>query len=254
MKSKLFHFENQPVAVVPAEDGEAWFCGIDVAFVLGYPNVLAALEINVDQNHKAAFRDDLCGAGELIYVNLRGVAALIAKSALNAADMFRVWVADVVLPALGPAPPKQIFYVATTHAYARQNRFKIGGVKSSRDLAPRLSSYNSGRAQNDLMFFVARHEVHSYRAIERRLLSLLDAFRDRLHKNAEMVHIHYEALASAIEFVFRHENEALEWMDARREKFAIDAACREPAVVTPLSVSKCKRSSGDRRLLCGKKK
>jgi prophage antirepressor-like protein len=38
----------------------------------------------------------------------------------------------------------QIIYIATTKTYAKQNRFKIGGVKSRSLLRGRLSTYNTG--------------------------------------------------------------------------------------------------------------
>jgi hypothetical protein len=44
----------------------------------------------------------------------------------------------------------QIIYIATTNAYARQNRFKIGGVKSRSLLKSRLATYNSGRPVGDM--------------------------------------------------------------------------------------------------------
>jgi hypothetical protein len=43
----------------------------------------------------------------------------------------------------------QVIYIATSRNYARQNRFKPGGVESVSKLTPRLSTYNSRSAAGD---------------------------------------------------------------------------------------------------------
>jgi hypothetical protein len=69
----------------------------------------------------------------------------------------------------------QVIYIATSQNYARQNRFKIGGVESTDKLASRFSTYNSRSAagdewycgtisgqeeQRDLRDTLHQHQVH----------------------------------------------------------------------------------------------
>lgn len=50
-------------------------------------------------------------------------------------------------------PITQVIYIATSQNYARQNRFKVGGVESVDKLTGRLSNYNSRSAQGDEFYY-----------------------------------------------------------------------------------------------------
>jgi hypothetical protein len=51
-------------------------------------------------------------------------------------------------------PKTQVVYIATSSAYANQNRFKVGGVESLDKLVSRLSVYNTGSANGDMFYYV----------------------------------------------------------------------------------------------------
>jgi prophage antirepressor-like protein len=47
----------------------------------------------------------------------------------------------------------QVIYIATSANYARQNRFKVGGVLSERHLKKRLAVYNGRSAEGDMFYY-----------------------------------------------------------------------------------------------------
>ncbi|MGL5960821.1 MAG: hypothetical protein ACRCZ0_02560, partial [Cetobacterium sp.] len=47
----------------------------------------------------------------------------------------------------------QVIYIATSPNYAKQNRFKVGGVKARRCLKGRLGVYNTRSAQGDFFYY-----------------------------------------------------------------------------------------------------
>jgi hypothetical protein len=60
----------------------------------------------------------------------------------------------------------EIFYIATTELYAKNNRFEYGGVANVNDLPGRLATYNTGRAEGDLYYYCKIIKVHKYKHIE----------------------------------------------------------------------------------------
>ena len=46
----------------------------------------------------------------------------------------------------------QVIYIATSDNYARQNRFKVGGVQSKKHLKSRLATYNGLVVDKNRMF------------------------------------------------------------------------------------------------------
>jgi len=77
-----------------------------------------------------------------------------------------------------PLEPTQIFYIATSKNYARQNRFKIGGVLTLDHLEGRLAGYNTGHANGDEFFFVEWYTVICYKDMEKRFETLMKRFKD----------------------------------------------------------------------------
>jgi len=73
----------------------------------------------------------------------------------------------------------QVIYIATSDNYARQNRFKVGGVKERKSLKGRLTTYNGRSAGGDMFYYTNIWMVVEYRQIEDRLKCLLGRFRDK---------------------------------------------------------------------------
>lgn len=101
---------------------------------------------------------------------------------------------------------ESILYIATSNTYASQNNFKIGGGASNKLLKGRLATYNSGRPQEDQLYFAAIFKCSDYRQMESRIKDLLFAFK----KNTEMYIIHYESLFSILEFMVENYSKEID--------------------------------------------
>lgn len=129
----------------------------------------------------------------------------------------------------------EIFYIGTTSAYQRQNRFKLGGCSSLASLKGRFSSYNTGRASGD-DFFCARYwQVHSYTLTEKQAKTYLKYFRDHQMGDKEMYHIHGTALEEAIEFIIQHAGESEEFFNQHFEDFTSKTINATPREFEPIS-------------------
>lgn len=106
---QLFAFEGNQVRTLEIKN-EPWFIGKDVAEILGYKNLSAALSQHVDkEDQKAlsykAYRDscmtlwtDKNDFSNKMVINESGVYSLIFSSALPNAKKFKHWVTSEVLP------------------------------------------------------------------------------------------------------------------------------------------------------------
>ena len=113
----------------------------------------------------------------------------------------------------------QIFYLATTNNYAINNRFEYGGVKSESDLKKRLYGYNTGRAENDLMFYTKIFKCNNYKVIEDRVGNVLCQFKDKPDSTKEMIHLRYNLLIEIIEFICDNYDKEIEYVNSRCQKF-----------------------------------
>ena len=108
---QTFVFEDSQVRAVEI-NGEPWFLGKDVAEILGYKNLSAALSQHVDrEDRKALSRKDYRDSCNILWtsendwtnktvVNESGVYSLIFGSQLPTAKKFKHWVTSEVLPAI----------------------------------------------------------------------------------------------------------------------------------------------------------
>lgn len=200
---QAFAYENMQLRVYGTEK-EPWFCGVDVARILGYANAFRAVDTIVLKEHKKTLLslslDIPIGMSNIklsandrktIYINESGLYTLITRSRLEKAVAFQRWLFEEVIPTIRRTgayvsnsisaeeinklkaeleekdklikkiqrreevlssfvanweamKKEQWFYLATNEALALSNRFKFGGVRSSRELVQRLRSYNTG--------------------------------------------------------------------------------------------------------------
>ena len=82
------------------EQGETFFVGKDVALALGYSNPLKAVRDHVDLEDKTVNDSFTVNGTSLIFINERGLYALILSSKLPQAKTFKRWVTSEVLPAI----------------------------------------------------------------------------------------------------------------------------------------------------------
>lgn len=107
----------------------------------------------------------------------------------------------------------QVFYIATTRTYAARKLFKYGGVQSTRDLKSRLSSYNTGRAEGDLMYYTKIVRCSRYKDIEARIGTLLNNFKDKQGGRKEMVMVDYSVLVELVELLCKHYDHEVEYLN-----------------------------------------
>ena len=135
-------------------------------------------------------------------------------------------------------PKKQVVYIATSKAYANQNRFKVGGVESLDKLSSRLSVYNTGSANGDLFYYAEWFLVHNYKEIENRLKNLMGRFRDQNSK--EMYVLHYTKIHYILEYLVDNYNGEVDVVNNHLSKFISSLDNRNLRPVVP--VEKCLKS------------
>jgi hypothetical protein len=110
---------------------------------------------------------------------------------------------------------KQIFYIATTDTYLANSRFEFGGIKDISKLGKRITSYNTGRAEGDLMYVVKTFKCASYSVIENQLHFLLDKYKDKKNSRKEMVVTSYEELIELVQMICDHHNESVDYINSK---------------------------------------
>ena len=100
-----------------------------------------------------------------------------------------------------PLIKNSTIYIATSKIYASQNKFKIGNIEGigNKKLKQRLSTYNTGRTDDDLFYFCYTEKVYCAMDIDYRLKKILSHFK--YNKNKEMVILHYDALMKIIKII-----------------------------------------------------
>lgn len=131
-----------------------------------------------------------------------------------------------------PIQMNQVFYIATTTRYASTNTFKYGGVGTASALASRLSSYNVGRSEDDLMYYTKIIHCAKYSDIEHRVGTVLSQFKDKQGGVKEMVHIRYDALEQVIDYICEHYDAEITHINQYCKTFLMDAVYK-PALIPP---------------------
>jgi hypothetical protein len=125
----------------------------------------------------------------------------------------------------------QVIYIATSQNYARQNRFKPGGVESADKLASRFSTYNSRSAAGDEWYYSDTFLVADYRQIENRLKDLLGRFRDK--KGKEIYIMHYTNIRYIVEYLCTHYNDEVDEVNTKLTEFISNLNCHYLRPVVP---------------------
>jgi prophage antirepressor-like protein len=126
----------------------------------------------------------------------------------------------------------EIIYIATTKAYAKQNRFKIGGVKSRSLLKPRLCTYNTGRSDGDKMYFAFITETTDYHHLEQRINKIIGDHKE--HTGAEMYNLHYDSLYPLIEYLADRFDDEIKYHKVLFDKLIKETLNKDPTVPVPL--------------------
>ena len=133
----------------------------------------------------------------------------------------------------------QFFYIGTTQNYARQNRFEYGGVKDSKDLKPRLATYNTGRAETDLFYYTKLFKCNNYKLIEDRIGSVLMQFKDKPDSRKEMIHLRYNLLIEVVDFICENYDREIEYINSRCQHFLNDTIEQDSIVPEAIDLNDC---------------
>jgi len=126
----------------------------------------------------------------------------------------------------------QIIYIATTKAYAKQNRFKVGGVKSRSQLKPRLCGYNTGRSDGDKMYFAFITETTDFHHLEQRINKIIGDHKE--NTDTEMYNLHYDSLCPLIEYLADRFDEEIKYHKVLFDKLIKETLNKDPTVPVPL--------------------
>jgi len=114
----------------------------------------------------------------------------------------------------------QVIYIATSDNYAKQNRFKVGGVKERKSLKGRLTTYNGRSAGGDMFYYTNIWMVVEYRQIEDRLKCLLGRFRDKPPK--EMYIMYYPDIYYVVNYLVEHLCDEVDEVNAKLAEFIMN--------------------------------
>ena len=133
-----------------------------------------------------------------------------------------------------PVVKNQIFYLATSTAYAHQNIFEFGGCKSLKDVAGRLSNYNTGRAEGDLMYFCKIYHCTDYRIIDEIVHRILAKFKDKEGSRKEMIRLRYNRLVEIIDAITENYDRHVDYLNEHCHAFLEESVYLDPIVPEPL--------------------
>jgi len=242
-----------------------WFVAREIALILGlessYRNFITGLDSDEKQSCAIATRG---GRQQMTLITESAVYKMIFKSRKPIALKFQNWICKEVIPALRRQTAEtlqrqvdqlnqllqtqqratqqlgtyvenmrfrqsnQFIYIATSQYYATQNSFKVGGCTSESLLRKRLTTYNSGRAAGDELYYAAMFKCHNHQHVEARIKELLLDFR--MQKDKEMYVLPYDVLYQFIASIIEHHQSEVDQLnDVLRN--LLDTITHTPAVI-----------------------
>ena len=133
------------------------------------------------------------------------------------------------------------FYIATTHLYAQNNRFKFGGVDSAQKLTGRLAVYNTGRPANDKYYYAMIIDVFNYKTIENRFKDVLPVqLKDDENNRCELVHCHFDYVEIIVNFIIDHHNEEIAFINESIKQIIEKSVEKAPRIPPPIIINSLK--------------
>jgi len=126
-------------------------------------------------------------------------------------------------------PKTQVVYIATSVSFAKQNRFKVGGVESLDKLESRLCTYNSRSSIGDMFYYADWFLVQSYRGVENRLKELIGRFREKESK--EIYVLNYSKLSRILDRLTNRFNEDTDDINEELAELIASIDPKMPAIV-----------------------
>jgi hypothetical protein len=109
-------------------------------------------------------------------------------------------------------------------------------VANPNDLPGRLATYNTGRAEGDLYYYVKIIKVHKYKHIENCLDMLIKGFKDKAFSKKEMVHMRYDCFAELIEFIIENHGKDIDFINEHGKRFLKNTIELEPILPEPIEL------------------
>jgi hypothetical protein len=245
---------------------QPWFLAKEVAQILdlesSYRNTLQTLDAD---ERTTDFVETNGGRQRMVFLSESAVYKMIFKSRKPCALRFQNWICREVLPSIRQKgayalqqrvdeleqqlktqqratqqlsmyvgnvrqrPSNGYIYIATTRDYAAQNKFKVGGCGSKSNLQKRRTTYNSGRAQGDELYYAALFPCHNHYHAQARIKEILLDFRER--KEAEMYVLQYDILYTFIEKIVQQYQAEIDDLNRFVHHNLLDAIVETPPCV-----------------------
>jgi hypothetical protein len=122
-------------------------------------------------------------------------------------------------------------YIATNASYAARCVFKVGGCTSEPLLKKRLSTYNSGRAPGEELYYTRFFPCHNSTHLEARIKELLGDFRSQ--KEKEMYVMQYHALCAFLDVLTTHYRVEIDQLNGLLRDMLHSAVGRTPPEIPP---------------------
>lgn len=113
----------------------------------------------------------------------------------------------------------QVFYLATTANYAPHHLYEYGGVANLADMKARFQTYNTGRAEGDLIYAVKVYRCHSYTCLEKLTGTVLAQFKDKKDGQKEMVRLKYDHLLGVMGIIIDGCDQAIDHVNRMCQQF-----------------------------------
>lgn len=262
-----FQFEEYNVRVFGREtdDDAPWFVAREAAEILGIVNsrnVVAGLDADEKCSHVVKTAG---GHQTVTLIRESGLYKMVFRSRKPNAQRFQNWVCRTVLPEirkrgraqlervqrtldhyvnaysqlsvymenLRQRENSQVVYIATNPAYALRHIYKVGSCMSEGHLKKRLSTYNSGRAPGDELYFTALFFCHNAVHLEARIKEMLRDFRCQQEK--EMYALQYSTLVSFLQLLTLHYNREVDEFNRILKELVSTPTVALPTLPTALS-------------------
>lgn len=101
--------------------------------------------------------------------------------------------------------------------------FEFGGCKSMKDLSGRISSYNTGRTEGDLLYYTKIYSCTDYHIVEELVHRILAKFKDKMNSRKEMLRLRYNRVVEVIDMSIDDHDRHIDYINDRCQAFLQDS-------------------------------
>lgn len=137
---------------------------------------------------------------------------------------------------------EQIFYIATSELYSKQNIFKVGGMENDSHIKSRKSTYNTERPKEDTFFYVGLFYCNDYRLVENFIASFLSIYK--LPNKKELYNIYYDDLFDFVKRVIDVLDVFISYSNTHQNEIISNLTsgefCQVKENLTPYNIKNCR--------------